>query len=200
VAESSVIALAHAAGAILSEPHSPLIEGYAHSALQYLAQYMVKGVKKPGNKEASMALNNAYAMAAIAFSNAPAGMVHLLADELSRATEISAGILMRILLPYTLAHMLHKKTRIKDELYLALAGFDAYSAKPAKERSVAGVEKALELLKCLDGILPSTMKELKIPKYKLGEIAKAAAARSDKRYSEADCSTILEHAWEGKSF
>lgn len=200
VAESSVIALTHAVGAILSEPHSPLIEGYAHAALQYLAQHMAKGIKKPWHPETSVALNNAYAMAAIAFSNAPSGITHLLANELSLATDISAGKFMRILLPYKLAYMLHKKIKIREELFLALGGFDAFTAKPAKERPVAGVEKTLELLKCLDGILPSTMKELKIPKYRLAEIAKTAAARSGKRYTETDCLVTLEHAWEGKAF
>ncbi len=200
VAESAVIALAHAVGATLTDIHSPMIEAYAYSALSYLAQHMAKGVKKPGNVEASMALNNAYALAALAFSNAPAGMVHLLAVELARATDISAGKFMRILLPYKMAHMIYKKKKIREELFLALAGYDGYAATAAKDRGRAGVEKVLALLGSLKGIMPETMKELKIPKYKLGDIAKAASNRSGKRYSEADCMAVLEHAWEGKAF
>jgi alcohol dehydrogenase class IV len=147
-----------------------------------------------------VALNNAYALAAIAFTNTPADMVHLLALELSRATDIPAGKFMKILLPYKMAHMMHKKMKIRDELFLALAGFDDYAATTANERSRAGVERVLAILNSLKGILPETMKELSIPKYKLAGIAKAAASRSDKRYSEADCLTVLEHAWEGKAF
>ncbi len=200
VAESSVIALAHAAGSSITDTHSPMIEAYAHSALRYLALYMKKGIKKPGHASTSLALHNAYALAALSFSNAPAGMVHLMAIELARATDISAGKFIRILLPYKMAYMMYKKKKIRDELLLALAGYDDYAATAEKERSRAGVERLLALLNSLKGILPETMKELKIPKYKLGDIAKAASARSGKRYSEAECMSILEHAWEGKAF
>jgi len=90
--------------------------------------------------------------------------------------------------------------KIRDELFLALAGYDEYAATPAKDRSRAGVERVLALLAGLKGMMPETMKDLKVPKYKLGDIAKAASARSGKRYSEADCKTVLEHAWEGRAF
>lgn len=200
VALSSVIALTHAVGATLTENHSPMIEAYAYSALRYLALHAATGVKKPRHAATSLALNNAYALAAIAFTNTPADMVHLLALELARATDISAGKFMKILLPYKMAHMMHKKMKIRDELFLALAGFDDYAATAANERSRAGVERTLAILNGLKGILPETMKELSIPKYKLAGIAKAAASRSDKRYSEADCLTVLDHAWEGKAF
>lgn len=200
VAEASVIALAHAVGTAVTDIHSPMIEAYAHSALRYLGLHMARGLKKPGHVETSLALHNAYALASLAFSNTPTGMVHLLAVELARATDISAGKFMRILLPYKMAHMIHKKMKIRDELFLALAGYDEYAATPAKDRSKAGVERVLGLLAGLKGILPETMKELKVPKYRLGDIAKAASARSAKRYSEADCRMVLEHAWEGRAF
>ncbi len=200
VAESSVIALTHAVGATVMESHSPMIEAYAYSALRFLDLHMAKGIKKPGHAGTSLALHNAYVLAALAFANAPAGMVHLLAIELERATDISAGKFMRILLPYKMAHMMHKKVRIREELFLALAGYDEYSAAAAKERSRSGAERVLGLLNVTKGILPDTMKELKIPKHKLAEIAGAASARSDKRYSETDCLAVLDHAWEGKAF
>jgi alcohol dehydrogenase len=200
VAQSAVIALDHALGAGSDEDHSPMIDSYVNSALRFLAENMKKGVKSPGDRDASMALANATAMAGIAFYNSKPGMTHLLAAELSRLTGTSAGKFIRVLLPYLLAFMLSKKMKIRDELFLAIAGFDTYAATPEGERTRRGIESVLALLDSIKKVLPQTMKELNVPRYQLKIAAEAVAAASGKRFSTADCLSLLEHAWEGKAF
>lgn len=199
-AESAVIALDHALGAGAGPEPSPMLDAYIHAALRFLAENMKKGVKKPGDKDASMALANASAMAAIAFYNSKPGMVHLLAVELAKITGTSAGKFMRVLLPYRMAYMLGKKLKIRDELYLALAGFDAYSSTPEGERTRKGIEAVLELLNTTKKALPQTMKELNVPRHQLKNAAEAASAASGKFFTAADCLSLLEHAWEGKAY
>jgi alcohol dehydrogenase len=199
-AESAVIALDHALGAGAGSEPSPMLDAYIHTALRFLAENMKKGIRSPENKDASMKLANASAMAAIAFANSKPGIVHLLAIELERLTGTSAGRFMRVLLPYRMAYMLSKKMKIRDELFLAIAGFDTYSATPEGERTRKGIEAVLELLKTTKKALPQTMKELNVPRYQLKNAAEAASAASETYFSAADCMTLLEHAWEGKAF
>lgn len=197
VAETAVIALAHAVGAAVDETHSPMIEAYSHSALQFLAGNIAKGIKSPKNSAACVALANAAVMANVAFSNSPAGMAHLLSEELAKATGISIGSHLRILLPPVMARMAAQKKSIRDELLVAIAGFDVYAATPAKDRARAGLEKALDLLRPIASVLPGSLKELKIQKYLLPEIAETVSKRSKNRFSSADCMAVLENAWEG---
>jgi alcohol dehydrogenase len=199
-AESAVIALDHALGAGAGSEPSPMLDAYIHSALRFLAENMKKGIRSPGDKEASMKLANASAMAAIAFANTKPGIVHLLAVELERLTGTSAGRFMRVLLPYRMAYMLSKKMKIRDELFLAIAGFDTYSATPEGDRTRKGIESVLELLTTTKKALPQTMKELNVPRYQLKNAAEAASAASGTYFSAADCLSLLEHAWEGKAF
>ena len=198
-AESAVIALDHALGAGVAES-SPMLDAYVHTAPRFTADNMKKGVKKPADKTASMALANASVSAAIAFANSKPGIVHLLAVELARITGTSAGKFMRVLLPYRMAYMLSKKMKIRDELYLALAGLDEYSTTPDAERTKKGIEAVLGLLKTTDKFLPKTMAELNVPRFQLKNAAEAASAASGKHFSAADCLSLLEHAWEGKAY
>lgn len=200
VAESAVVMLDHALTAGSDEDHSPMIDAYVNSALRFLSENLRKGLKSPGNTAASMALANASAMAAVAFYNSKPGMVHCLAVELAKLTGTSAGKFMRVLLPYVLAFKLTKKQTMRDELYLALAGYDRYAATPAAERTGMGIEAVLALLNMTKKVLPQTMKELNVPQFQLKAAAEAASAASGKRFSAADCLTLLEHAWEGRAF
>jgi alcohol dehydrogenase class IV len=198
-AESAAIALDHALGAGVAES-SPMLDAYVHTALRFIADNMKKGVKKPSDKKASLSLGNASVSAAIAFANSKPGMVHLLAVELARITGTSAGKFMRVLLPYRMAFMLSKKMKIRDELFLAIAGMDEYSATTEAERTRKGVEAVLGLLNLTNKLLPQTMAELNVPRFQLKNAAEAASAASGKFFSAADCLSLLEHAWEGKAY
>jgi alcohol dehydrogenase len=195
IAESATIALTHAFTALTDKDLNPMTAAVAHPAMSYLSEYLTKGVKRPKNKVASLALANASVMASSAYANALPGMTDLLAEELSIATGISAGTYMRILLPSVIAFMQKKKVKISDDLYMSLAGIDAYAATPAQDRARKGLDEVMKLISSLKGVLPASLKELKVQKHTLAGIAQAAAARSGNRITDADCRMVLEQAW-----
>lgn len=195
-AEASVIAMANAVGAAVQEPHNPMVDAYVFMALRYLAEHMPKGIRRPGNRTAGMALANACVAAAIASSNAPAGLALLLADELANLSGVSRGSLLRAVFPPAITFMAEKKKAMRDEIFQALAGFEEFSATPKEKRPMAGLEKIMALMKSTGKHLPATLRELRIPRHVLAEAAGAAAAKSDKRYTEAECMAVLEKAAE----
>lgn len=195
-AKSAAVAIEQAVWAISCEENNPMTDAYAYPAMQYIADNLKKRIRSPKNKVASLAMANASIMAAIAYSNAKPGIVRLLAEELEKSTGLSAALFVNILLPRALAFMAKKKTAFRDELLLAAAGMDTYSATPKNERPRKGVEIVMEALKNFKGILPDTLIQLKVQKHLLAKAAAAAAAKSGKRYSDADCLAVLEMAWE----
>jgi alcohol dehydrogenase len=197
IAESATIALTHAFTALTDKDLNPMTATAAHPAMSYLSEYLLKAVKRPKNKNASLALANASVMASIAYANTRPGMTDLLAEELSIATGISVGTYMRVILPSVITFMQKKKVKISDDLFLTIAGMDAYAATPAQERPQKGLDAAMKLISSLKGVLPVSLKEMKVQKYTLTGIAQAAAAKSAKRFTDADCSAVLEQAWEG---
>lgn len=194
-ARSAVVALAQGLVSTVYQRNNPMIDAYVYAALQFIAENMATAIRRPKNKNAAMAMINASVLAAIAYSNAVPGVVQLLADEMSKSTDIETGTFVRILLPHALAYLMHKKMEIPDRLYLALAGEDAYSVAPAKERSAKGVNMVLQLLALTGDLIPASLKDLKIPRYKLPEYAAAASEKSGTRFTKADCMAILNNAW-----
>jgi alcohol dehydrogenase len=198
VAQTAVSALSTAVEAsALSSIPNPISDAYAFSAIQFLYENMRKGIKKPANTRAAMALANAAAYAGVAFSNSEPGMIHLLTRSIRRNTGDPSGKIMGILLPIILDNML-KKNKVRGELLLMLAGFDVYSKTAPKECATIAVEMIKNLLKKIK-VLPSSLSELRFPPYLLKEVARDAAGESNKRYSEADCMKVLEIAYKGKS-
>lgn len=196
VAESAAIALAQALNSFVGNNGNPMIAALAHPALSYLSQYLERGLKKPQNKETSVALVNASVMASIAYANAKPGMANLLAKEMARVTGISPGIFMVILLPAVIDFLAKEKTKISDELLLAVGGLDSYAAVAAKERGQKGLEAAKKLVGAFSGVLPVSLKELKVQKYIFPEIARAASQKSEGVFSAVDCAEILKSSWE----
>lgn len=199
-AESAAVMLTQAVEIAGYGEAVPMAEAYAEGALQLLAQFMAKGVKRPKNKVASLGLANAAVMASIAGANKPAGMVYLLANELAKATGISPATCMGIILPFGIGFRIQKKTKFRDGLLMAIAGFDRYSVTPEKERPARGAESAIELHAILKRFMPENLRSLNVQKYLLPGIAEAAAAASGERFTGADCQTVLAHAWEGTLF
>jgi len=194
-AQSAAIAIEQAAMSILDEKNNPMIDAYAYPAMRYLAENIKKGIKKPGNRDAALALANASVMAAVASANAGPGIARLLAEELETLTGVSTGTLIGILLPHALSRVANKKSSLRDELLLAAAGMEVYSATPQKERAIKGVEVTLAIYGNLKRALPAGLQQLNIQKHLLARAADAAAKRSGKRYTEADCLAVLDHAW-----
>jgi alcohol dehydrogenase len=197
VAESATIALTQAFAALTDKDINPMTAAVAHPAMSYLSENLLKGIKKPKNKNASLALANAAVMASTAYANTKPGMTDLLAEELSIATGISVGTYMRIILPSVIAFMQKKKVKVSDDLFLTIAGMDAYASTSATERPQKGLDAAMKLISSLKAAMPASLKQLKVQKYTLAGIAQAAAAKSAKRFTDADCRAVLEQSWEG---
>ncbi|MBN1473600.1 MAG: iron-containing alcohol dehydrogenase [Syntrophaceae bacterium] len=196
VAESAAIAFAQAFHSFVGNSGNSMVAALAHPALSYLSQYLERGMKKPQNKEASVALVNASVMASIAYANAKPGITNLLAEELARATGISSGIFMGILLPAVIDFLVKDKIKISDEFLLAAGSLDAYAAVAANERGQKGLETAKKLVGVFSRVLPVSLNELKVQKYILAEIARDAAQKSEGFFPAVDCAEILEASWE----
>jgi alcohol dehydrogenase len=197
VAGAALVALAHCVEACAFPHNNPMTDMYAYSALQFLFEHMRRLPRTPGTK-GCIALANAFAMAGIAFSNAPAGIVHHLGMALADETNIPASTAMGILLPHYLDYKTAvMKQEIREELLIALAGIDAYCATPENERQAKAVALVKGLLKGMKGIVPQTLAELHVPAYKLKSAAALASELSGGRIDQRSCMTILEHAQSG---
>jgi len=199
-AETGAISLTLAAEAAGYGSPAPMAEAYAECALQILAEFMPKAVRRPGNKKTGVALANAAALASIAHANKPAGIISLIAKELAKVTGHGLGTCMGVLFPFGFGYLIKRNTPFSDGLLRSIAGFDAYASTPAAERSNRGAEKAIELHGSLKRALPESLRALRVQRYLLPRVAEAAAAASRKQFSSNDCLTVLEHAWEGTLF
>ncbi len=88
---SGMIALAHAVETAMSTSANPMIDAYTYGAIRLLIENLPAAVRKPSNKKNSVAVANAGALAATAFSNAPEGIAHHLAEALADCTGINRG-------------------------------------------------------------------------------------------------------------
>ncbi|MCX8123799.1 MAG: iron-containing alcohol dehydrogenase [Spirochaetes bacterium] len=197
VANCALTSLAHAIEACGIETPNPINDAYAHTALQFIYQYLPKAFKRTCNKDASVAIVNAAACADTAFSNAPQGIVHTLAQAIASDTNLKPGIVMGILLRHSLAAKLQAKGGIRPELLLALAGIDTYAKTPEKDRQKTAYDYLITCINVTKEFVPSTLKELKIPHYKLKEYALLASAKN-RQFKESAYFALLEKSWEGK--
>lgn len=199
VLEGAMVAFAQAVEAA-SEPHgNPVVDAYAHAAIQFIYENLRKGMRSPGDKQTGVALANAAAMGAVAFSNSPEGIVHLTSRALAAATGLSESLCKVVLLPYGLELKLRKKEPVRGELLLAMAGLETFAVTPEKERQVVALGLIRKLLAEAGRTYPRTLKDVNVPKYRLEEAAKAAAQAGGGSVNLKDCMTLLEHAWEGKT-
>ena len=199
VSESAIIALTHSIEACADPKNNPVTDAYAHASIQFIYENLKKGIKSPGNRKAGTALANAAVMGAIAFSNAPSGIAHLLGTALSKITGLSEAQCMGILLPHGLEYRLRQKNAFRSELLLALAGLETFASTPENERPYAALGLVKKLISDADVKYRKSFKDLNVAKYKLDEAAKIAAGNSGKAYTVNDCMIVLENAWEGKT-
>lgn len=197
LAESGAVTLARAFTALAGETGHPMIDAVAYPAMRILAEHLAEGVRHPRNKVSSQALADAAIMAAAAHSNTEPGMVQLLAEALSSLTGISAGKLTAVLLPPVIAAFQQTNRSVRDELCLAVAGMETYSAIPESERPGKGLEMTLDLAGRLTGVLPGSLKALRVQHYLLDSAASAAAAAGNGRFTVDQCRSVLAQAWEG---
>lgn len=194
--ESALSALTHAIESAADPIDNPMTDSYALAAIQFISTCIKTLSRKPKSKEGSIELLNASAMSGVAFSNAPAGIAHLMGTRLAELTGYPEGYCMGIILPYSLDYKMKKGIPVREELLLALTDFDEFSMTPESER--AG--KALNILFGIvnnSSVSPSALKEMKVPTYMLEEAAKFGASLNYRGFTYEDCLLIINHANEG---
>ncbi len=195
---SGMIALAHAVEASISATANPMIDAYAYASIRLLCGHLPAAVKKPSNKKSSVAVANAASFAATAFSNAPAGMTHYLAEALADGTGINPGISMGLLVRSLLKARMADKKGVREELCLALAGPELFSSRQESARTQAAVDALEGIFNELGGLMPGSLKELGVAQDRLKETVRAAVKASPSKLPEKECMDILSRAWEGK--
>ncbi len=198
VLEGAMVAFAQAVEAADMPNDNPVVDAYAHAAIRFIYQNLRKGIRSPGDKKTGMALANAAAMGAVAFSNSPQGIVHLVSKALASVTGLSESFCKVVLLPYSIELKLSKKEPFRGDLLLAMAGFETFATTPEKDRPHVALGLIRQLL-AEGGKYPRTLKDVKVAKYRLDEAAKAAVEAGGTRVKLKECMTLLEHAWEGKT-
>ncbi len=196
VVNSTMVALTQAVESAAEPNQTPLNDAYALAALQLISENFIKGLKRPKNKKASLALANARTFAGISFSNAPAGMVYLLGKALETLTGHNSGAIMSVLLPLHLEIKLKARDSVRDELLLAMNGFDVYAATPKKERASLGVSSVNALIGDLGFNVPLSLSGMTIPKYRLADAAELTEEKSLGAYKKKNCLELLERSWE----
>ena len=170
---------------------------YGHAAIQFIYENLPGAFKKPAAGKTGLAILNAVAMAGIAYSNAPAGIVTTAGRIIADDTGLPAGICMGIILPHALEYKLAKKEKFRGELLLALGGLDVYATTPESEMPAKALSLVRELSAACAKVLPRGLREFQIPPYKLKDYAVQAAAASA-RVKTDDCLRVLEAAWQGR--
>lgn len=194
LAETGIIALTQAIAALTVAAPNPMTDAVAHAALSLLAEHLPLAVRHPANRSACLALANAAVMAATAHCNTVPGLAHLTAEALSHATGITRGKLLASILPAVLsAHWAHNAPP-RDELYLALAGFEQFAAASGKERSGNARGLVLDLVRGLGHVLPLSLQALRIQSHILHQVAQSAAELSAGRFTATQCHLILTAA------
>lgn len=195
---SGMIALAHAVEAAISTSANPMIDAYAYAAIRLLIENLPAAVRKPSNKKNSVAVANAGALAATAFSNAPEGITHHLAEALADCTGINPGVGMGLLIRASLKARLAAKKDIREELCLALSGPELFSSSPASARAESALGALDGMLGELGALMPGSLKEMGVTRERMREAVRAAMKASPSKISEKECMDIVGRAWDGR--
>lgn len=196
-AESALGSLTRAAEACCGIARNPMIDTYGHAAIGLVAEYLRTALDKPQDAKAKMALANASVMAAVAFSNAPAGPAHRLTEAGAASAGISPPVFMGLVLPYSLGWLAEENRDAVGELLLPLAGFDRYADTSSSRRAEAAIERLFELLRWMEpaGII-GPLRRNGLNEADVAKIAADAAAMAPVM-PEATVARILHSALQG---
>ena len=203
-AATAMDALTHAVEAYTCLAKNPLSDAYAEAATRRIAKWLVPVLENPGDESGRLALAEAAAMAGIAFSNSPVGLVHALAHTVGAMYGVHHGAANSIFLPAVLRFNMPACREELAELLLYLAGPDVYAATPADQRaeeSVSRIEALKESAHRLCG-LPRTLSETgKVPREALPEVAARSLDDGTMVMNPVDVTyddalAVLEKAWD----
>jgi alcohol dehydrogenase len=163
---------------------------------------LVNVIRNPQDGNGRLALANAHIMAACAFSNMEMGIVHKLGKVVGDACQLPHGLCMGVLLSHVLERQLSEGGYSISDLLLPLAGFDIYAdtAENVKSQKAIGIlyNFQKELFDTGGGAIFRTLKDGKVPKEILKDIAQKAAGYNSITFNENDYLKVLEQAWEGR--
>ncbi|MDO9515187.1 MAG: iron-containing alcohol dehydrogenase [Syntrophales bacterium] len=199
---TAMIALAHCAEAYTCPAKNPMTDTYAYAGMRFIGENLANVIRSD-DKDGRLALANAAAMAGIAFSNTPRGIIHEVGWALGDASGLPPGICMGILLPYGLGYRMNSEGYHLSDMLLPLAGAEIYVGTEENLRARKAIsvirEMQHDVRDAAGGDIPLTLKDAGIAKDALAGVAGTAAGDGAAGFSVDDCLVILEHAWEGKS-
>jgi len=199
---TSLVSLTQAAEAYVYIGKNPLADCYAYPAIQFVMENLVKVIKNPQDGKGRLALANAHCMAGCAFSNAAAGMAHVLGTVVGDACGVSHGLCMGVVLPHVLERYTSLPGYHMADLLLPLTDFDGYAGTAEEKRDQKALDTIFdlqhELYKVSSGAIPRTLKDANLSKDKLKATARKAAGDGSRGLDADVCLIILEQAWEGK--
>ena len=202
IASITLVALTHAVEATTCPGKNPLADAYAYAAIRFIMENLVNVIRNPQDGNGRLALANAHTMAACAFSNVEVGIVHKLGKAVGDACRLPHGLCMGVLLPHILERQLSEGGYYIADLLLPLAGFDTYAdtAENMKAQQAIGILNDFqnELFDVGGGAIFRTLKDGKVPKAILRDIAQKAVGNGSKGFSEDGYVMVLEQAWEGR--
>jgi len=201
-AATALVALTQAAEVYVYSGKNPLTDCYAYPAIQFVMENLVKVIKNSQDRKSCLALANAHCMAGCAFSNAAAGMAHVLGKAAGDACGFSHGLCMGVVLPYVLERYASLPGYHMADLLLPLTDFDGYAGTAEEKRGQKAIDTIFdlqnELHKISSGAIPRTLREVNVPGDILKETARKAAGDGSRGLDADVCLIILEQAWEGK--
>ena len=175
-AATAMDALTHAIEAYTSLQKNPLSDAYATAAIATIATELYKVVQNPSDADGRFALANAALMAGAAFSNSMVAAVHALGHSAGAIAHVPHGVAMAVLLPHVMQYNFDMLHELYAELYLHLAGAEAYAATPPTKRAEAAIKKVHEMNEVLHKLCnhPRSLSEAGVTQEQLTDIAKQA--------------------------
>lgn len=212
-AATAMDALSHAVEAYTGLAKNPLSDAHALSAIELIAQHLLRVIRTPDHADGRLALAVGANLAGAAFSNSMVGMVHALGHAVGSVCGVPHGNCVAILLPYGLEYNMHKNGHMTAELLLPLAGDRIYAQTPAHLRAqqVAWAIRQLNqrLHQATEGGHARFFKEMigsdgtaRVSVEQLEEIAAKAQGDGSLLYNPEeldldDLVMVMSHAWSG---
>jgi len=198
VISTAMIALAHCAEAYTCPAKNPMTDTYAYAGMQFIGENLVNVIRSDDKGgRGRLALANAAAMAGIAFSTTPRGIIHELGWALGDVSGLPHGICAGILLPYGLEFRMGNEEYHLSDMLLPVAGAEIYADTVEDLRAGKVIDFIHEMQRdvrdAAGGDIPLTLKDAGIAKDALAGVAGAASG-----LGVDECMAILEHAWEGR--
>ncbi len=196
VVERSLLALTQSIEAGIYGVNNPMNDSYIYSASQYIYENIKTLSKDRQETEAAVAIANAVYMAGVAFSNAPTGIAYATAKEIHKLTGESIGKVAAIILPHALRWINGKKDNgIKDKILQSLIGIEGYAKTPSDKRAIRVIDEIENLIVSFPKLLPSNLKDLKLQRYILENIANIIPDKIEYKITAKECLSIIEAAW-----